>query len=63
MAASLNDWRFQGYLYKMVLVFLGNEGVFIFQGGGGEWRGSCGSLITTSFLERIFFRHFYGVVQ
>ena len=64
MAASLNDWRFQGYLYKMVLVcFWAMKAFLSFKVGERELRGFCGSLITTYFLERIFFRHFYGVVQ
>jgi hypothetical protein len=61
----LNDWRFMVICTRWYCFFGGAMKAFFYLSrlGRGEWRGFCGSLITTSFLERIFFRHFHGVVQ
>ena len=66
MAASLNDWRFQGYLFQDGTgLFLGNEGVFLsfkVERGGMAWFLSFTyhDLFSRAYL---FFRHFHGVVQ
>lgn len=66
MVASLNDWRFQGYLFQDGTVFfLGWRAMKAFYlsklGRGMAWF--LWFTYHDLFVERIFFRHFHGVVR